>query len=108
MAYGQYCAFFFNDGTIVLLLLSELFMETRRLKADLMKAVESGSKKQMILFRQLQECLLQVREVGNTKLEISARMLDTVCIYIYMYIHCMYMLYVIQYSIPGLIKYCHL
>ena len=43
-----------------------------------MKAVEGGSKRQLVLFRQLQECLLEVREVGNKKLEISAQMLDTV------------------------------
>ncbi len=43
-----------------------------------MKAVQTGSKKQRNIFRRLQECLLLVREVGNTKLEISARMLDKV------------------------------
>ena len=55
-----------------------LFMETERLREELMVAVGKGSKQQMILFRQLQECLLQVREVGNAKLDISAQMLDTV------------------------------
>ncbi len=43
-----------------------------------MKAVESGSRRQMLIFRKLQECLLEVREVGNAKLQISAQMLDTV------------------------------
>ena len=57
---------------------SGLFEETGRLRLELQKAVESGSKRQMLLFRQLQECLLEVREVGNRKLEISAQMLDTV------------------------------
>ena len=63
---------------LVLLLVPELFSETQDIKEELVKAVESGSKRQRLLFRQLQECLLLVREVGNTKLEISAQMLDKV------------------------------
>lgn len=62
------------------LLVAGLFEETGRLRLELLKAVESGSKRQMLLFRQLQECLLEVREVGNRKLEISAQMLDTVSV----------------------------
>ena len=58
--------------------LSDLFQETARLKTELMEAVKNGSKRQMLLFRKLQECLLEVREVGNGKLETSAQMLDTV------------------------------
>ncbi len=56
----------------------DLFQETERLRGELMVAVEKGSRHQMVLFRQLQECLLKVREVGNTKLDVSAQMLDTV------------------------------
>ena len=32
----------------------------------------------MVLFRRLQQCMLDAREVGNTKLEISAQLLDIV------------------------------
>lgn len=59
-------------------LCSDLFQETERLRSELVKAVEKGSRQQMLLFRQLQECLLEVREVGNRKLDLSAQMLDTV------------------------------
>ena len=55
-----------------------LFEEIKRLREELVLAVEHGSTQQMLLFRQLQECLLEVREVGNTKLSVSAQMLDTV------------------------------
>ena len=59
-------------------MLVDLFRETERLREELMSAVKNGSRQQMVLFRQLQECLLKVREVGNTKLDVSAQMLDMV------------------------------
>ena len=56
----------------------DLVLETERLRCELVKAVESGNRRQLLLFRKLQECLLEVREIGNSKLEISAQMLDIV------------------------------
>ncbi len=57
---------------------ADLFLETERLRDELVKAVENGSKKQLLIFRKLQESLLEIREIGNFKLELSAQMVDTV------------------------------
>lgn len=43
-----------------------------------MAAVKTGSRQQMVIFRKLQESLLEIREMGNIKLSVSAEMLDTV------------------------------
>ena len=55
--------------------------EIERLRLDFLSAVRNGDgNKQKILFRRLQQCMLRAREVGNTKLEISAQLLDIVSI----------------------------
>ena len=44
-----------------------------------MAAVSKGNgDRQKVVFRELQQCMLEAREVGNTKLEISAQLLDIV------------------------------
>jgi hypothetical protein len=57
---------------------SDLLQDIRRLREELVAAVKAGSRQQMVIFRKLQESLLEVREMGNVKLSVSAEMLDTV------------------------------
>ena len=53
--------------------------EIERLRLDFLSAVRNGDgKRQKVLFRRLQQCMLDAREVGNTKLAISAQLLDIV------------------------------
>lgn len=66
-----------NRGTYFVLL--DLSGKIERSRLDFLAAVRSGDgDRQKILFRELQQCMLNAREVGNTKLEISAQLLDIV------------------------------
>ena len=60
-------------------ILKDLCGKTERSRLDFLAAVRSGNgDRQKVLFRELQRCMLDAREVGNTKLEISAQLLDIV------------------------------
>lgn len=66
-----------NSGTC--LILKDLCGKIERSRLDFLAAVRSGDgNRQKVLFRELQQCMLDAREVGNTKLEISAQLLDIV------------------------------
>lgn len=73
-----------NGGTHFILL--DLCGKTERSRLDFLAAVRSGDgDRQKILFRELQQCMLDAREVGNTKLEISAQLLDIVSTHTHAY-----------------------
>ena len=62
-------------------ILKDLCGKIERARLDFLAAVRSGDgDRQKVLFRELQQCMLDAREVGNVKLEISAQLLDIVSI----------------------------
>ena len=66
-----------NRGTCFII--KDLCGKIERSRLDFLAAVRSGNgDRQKVLFRELQQCMLDAREVGNTKLEISAQLLDIV------------------------------
>lgn len=59
---------------------SGLYEKIENLRSEFVKAVEEGDgPQQRVCLRRLQESMLEAREAGNTKLQISSQLLDIVC-----------------------------
>ena len=80
---GKKAVFIFILGLTgaLIFILKDLCGKIERARLDFLAAVRSGDgDRQRVLFRELQQCMLDAREVGNVKLEISAQLLDIVSI----------------------------
>jgi hypothetical protein len=67
-------------------ILKDLCGKIERARLDFLAAVRSGNgDSQKVLFRELQQSMLDAREVGNIKLEISAQLLDIVSMLLAIY-----------------------